>query len=61
MIEIANKLQAVIAEETQIIDGSKISVNPLQPFATNLTDEKRGRKCLHTDGLRKSLMRLFKP
>lgn len=36
----SKQLQAVIAEETQIIDGSKISVNPLQPFATNLTDEK---------------------
>lgn len=36
----SKQLQAVISEETQIIDGSKISVNPLQPFATNLTDEK---------------------
>lgn len=36
----SKQLQSVIAEETQIIDGSKISVNPLQPFATNLTDEK---------------------
>lgn len=36
----SKQLQAVIAEETQVIDGSKISVNPLQPFATNLTDEK---------------------
>ena len=36
----SKQLQAVIAEETQIIDGSKISVNPLQPFAKNLTDEK---------------------
>lgn len=36
----SKQLQAVIAEETQIIDGSKISVNPLQPFARNLTDEK---------------------
>lgn len=36
----SKQLQAVIAEETQIIDGGKISVNPLQPFAKNLTDEK---------------------
>jgi hypothetical protein len=36
----SKQLQAVIREETQIIDGSKISVNPLQPFAKNMTDEK---------------------
>ena len=34
------QFQNAIKEETQIIDGSIISVNPLQPFAKNRTEEK---------------------
>ena len=34
------QFQNAIIEETQIIDGSRISINPLQPFAKNKTEEK---------------------
>lgn len=34
------QFQNAIIEETQIIDGSQISINPLQPFAKNKTEEK---------------------
>ena len=34
------QFQNAIIEETQIIDGSRISINPLQPFAKNRTEEK---------------------
>ena len=34
------QFQNTIIEETQIIDGSRVSINPLQPFAKNKTEEK---------------------
>ena len=34
------QFQSTIIEETQIVDGSRISINPLQPFAKNRTEEK---------------------
>ena len=34
------QFQNAIIKETQIIDGSRISINPLQPFAKNKTEEK---------------------
>lgn len=36
----SKQLQEAIKRETQIIDASKVSVNPLQPFAKNRTEEK---------------------